>query len=282
MGTLFVVATPIGNLADMTPRAIEVLKSVDVIAAEDTRHSGKLLQAFGIDTPMISYHHHNRAGREHALLQRLSCGDVALISDAGTPAISDPGHDLVGAVVDAGHRVIPVPGASALVAAVSASGLVPGPFVFLGFLPRVGEERRVLLGKALGTTWPVVLFESPQRAAGTLREIDGIAPGRAAIVARELTKMHEEILRGSVRELAEESEKATPRGEVVVVIGEATGVDPDSNAETAERLVRSILTSGVKPSKAAREAAAILGIESGEAYDIVRRVGGEARGTGSG
>jgi 16S rRNA (cytidine1402-2'-O)-methyltransferase len=271
VGTLYVVATPIGNLQDMTPRAIEVLRSVGVIAAEDTRHTGKLLKTFGIATPMLSYHHHNRAQRSGQLLHHLETGDVALVSDAGTPAIADPGHDLVVAAIEAGHTVVPIPGASSLVAAVSASGLVSGPLVFAGFLPRSGTERQAVLGRSVTTGWPLVLFESPLRVVDTLREVEAMAPGRDAVVARELTKLHEEFLRGKVAELAERLAVSPPRGEVVLVVGEAPPM-PLAGEGHQERVARSILARGVKPSRAAREVAAILGIDSADAYDLVQRI----------
>jgi 16S rRNA (cytidine1402-2'-O)-methyltransferase len=270
MGVLYVVATPIGNLQDMTPRAIETLKSVDLIAAEDTRHSGRLLKAFEIDTPMISYHKHNRAGREQLLLDRLSEQDVALISDAGTPAIADPGVELVAAAIAAGYRVVPIPGASSVVAAVSASGLIDGPFVFLGFLPRTVTERRHMLGKAAISEMPVVLFESPLRLAATLIELADVLGDRRAFIARELTKMHEELVYGTLRELGGRYAGSPPKGEVVIAVGgaESTGETTDS----AESIVRGLLADGLKPSRAAREVAAILNIPGAEAYDLVRRI----------
>ncbi|MDQ3657512.1 MAG: 16S rRNA (cytidine(1402)-2'-O)-methyltransferase [Chloroflexota bacterium] len=279
MGTLFIVATPIGNLGDMTPRAVDVLRSVALIAAEDTRHSGTLLRAFDIDTPMVSYHHHNRAARAARLLAAVDQGDVALISDAGTPAIADPGHELVVTAVAAGHRIVPVPGPSSVIAAVSASGLVPGPFVFVGFLPRTGEERRVTLGKVVSTGFPFVLFESPLRAARTLHDVESIAPGRIGLVAREITKVYEEFQRGNVAELAGRLEDVPPRGEVVLVIGAGTTASDASPDIDAEDLARSILAQGVKPSRAARELSSILGLDAADAYALVQRVAKEC-GTG--
>ncbi len=273
MSTLFVVATPIGNLDDMTPRARRVLREVSLIAAEDTRHSGKMLHTFGIETPMISYHHHNRTERLNRILDQLSRADVALISDAGTPAVADPGHELVEAAAAAGHRIVPVPGASALLAAVSGSGLVPGPFIFLGFLPRSGEERRMALGKALTSSFAIVLFESPLRVVETLREIEELAPGRQAVIGRELTKLHEEFRRGTVLQLAGVCERLPLRGEVVIVIGEGTAGDTgSSDGEEAIRLARTFIEQGVKPSRAARELASILGLDSADAYAIVQAV----------
>jgi 16S rRNA (cytidine1402-2'-O)-methyltransferase len=276
MGTLFVVATPIGNLGDMTPRAIEVLRSVSLIAAEDTRHSGRLLKAFAIETPLISYHQHNRAARSSRLLAALDAGDVALVSDAGTPAVADPGHELIADASAAGHKVIPVPGASSVIAAVSASGLVPGPFLFTGFLPRGGAERRMALGQAVATGVPFVLFESPLRMAATLAEIEAVSPGRQAVIARELTKLHEELIRGSVAELAGQFADIPPRGEVVLVIGGAE--KKGSDAADVDAIAASILDQGVKPSRAARELSELAGIDSAEAYEVVRRIQAERSG----
>lgn len=267
MGTLYVVATPIGNLQDFTPRAVETLRTVQLIAAEDTRHSGTLRREFEIDTPMISYHHHNRQQREQRLLDALEAGDVALISDAGTPAIADPGQEIVAAAHVAGHRVVPIPGASAAVAAVSASGLIEGPFIFLGFVERKGEARRVALGKAQQTGWPVVLFESPQRLLETLSDLKDVFGDRPAIVARELTKLHEEIVPGSMSELATHFSHGEIRGEIVIVVGGGDVVADDIDLES---VARRLLADGLKPSKAARELASIANIGSDEAYEIIR------------
>lgn len=282
MGTLYIVATPIGNLGDMTPRAVETLRTVGLIAAEDTRHSGALLRVFDIDTRMLSYHHHNRAARAARLLAELERGDVALISDAGTPAIADPGHELVAAAAAAGHRVIPIPGPSSVIAAVSASGLVPGPFVFVGFLPRAGEDRRAALGRAVSSGYPFVLFESPLRAADTLLDVEAASSGRDGVVAREITKLHEEFQRGRVAELAVRLEANPLRGEVVLVIGAATvALDALPDAEVDD-LARSILAQGVKPSRAARELSGISGLGAAEAYAVVRRIARSRTPDGSG
>ncbi len=276
MGTLYLVATPIGNLGDMTPRAVETLRAVSLIAAEDTRHSGTLLKAFEIHTPMISYHHHNRRQREQRLLDALESGDVALISDAGTPGIADPGRELAEAARRAGHAVVPIPGASSLVTAVSASGLVAGPFVFLGFLERSGEVRRAQVGKAAATGWPIVLFESPVRLAGMLADLRDALGDREVVVARELTKLHEEMTHGRLDELASRFAGREVRGEVVVVVaGEEAASRTD--AGDVRGLVRRLLADGLKPSRAAREVAAIAGLPSDEAYSLVREVGEETR-----
>lgn len=270
MGVLYVVATPIGNLQDITPRAVETLREVDLIAAEDTRHSGRLLKAFDISTPMISYHKHNRSGRERQLLELLRDRNIALISDAGTPAVADPGVELVAAAIEAGHKVVPIPGASSLLAAISASGLVAGPFIFLGFLPRVAQDRRLLHGKAAVSAMPIVLFESPLRLRETLIELAELLGDRRATVARELTKLHEEMLHGTLLELSQRFNDGPPKGEIVIVVGEPAA---GSRAlDDAEGVVRWLLADGLRPSKAAREVSAILDIPGAEAYDLVRRL----------
>jgi len=207
------------------------------------------------------------------LLEALRQGDVALISDAGTPGIADPGREIAEAARHAGHPVVPIPGASALVAAVSASGLVAGPFVFLGFLARSGEERRRQLGKAAATGWPVVVFESPVRLADTLADLREALGNREATVARELTKLHEEFTTGTLATLAATYAEREVRGEIVIVVGEAEVAEAE--AIDVRALVRRLLDEGLKPSRAAREAAAIAGIASDEAYALVREVAAE-------
>lgn len=267
MGTLFVVATPIGNLQDFSPRAVETLRTVDLIAAEDTRHSGTLRNVFEISTPMISYHQHNRSQRERQLLDALEAGDVALISDAGTPAIADPGQEIVAAALKAGHKVVPIPGASAAIAAVSASGLVTGPFIFLGFVERKGEGRRSAFGKALATGWPVVLFESPQRLLETLVDLESMFGVREAIVARELTKLHEEVASGTLSDLHAHFSQKDVRGEIVIVVSGSDVVAGDIDPAS---IAGKLIADGLKPSKAARELAQITGMSSDEAYEVIR------------
>ena len=271
MGTLYVVATPIGNLDDITARGVATLRAVALIAAEDTRQTARLLQRFDIDTPTMSLHQHNERQRIGRLLDALDDGDVALGTVAGTPAVSDPGGVAVRAAREAGHRVVPIPGPSALVAAVSASGLVDGPFLFAGFLPRAGEERRAALGRAVGAGVPVVLFESANRLSETLHDLETWLGDVEAIVARELTKVHEEVRGGTLSALGAHYGAAEPRGEVVIVAAPAerpTSADPGDVSGLAGRL----LADGMKPSRAARELAKIAGIPSEEAYEIVRSV----------
>jgi 16S rRNA (cytidine1402-2'-O)-methyltransferase len=270
VGTLYIVATPIGNLEDISARALRVLGEVPAIAAEDTRHSRKLLNHFGIDTPMISYHEHNQRQRTAQLLARLDEGDVALITDAGTPAISDPGAGIVRAALDAGHVVSPIPGPSSLAAAVSVSGLIDGPFIMLGFLPRESTPRQRLLGRAGSTGWPLVLFESAHRLGATLQELSEGLGDREAVVLRELTKVHEDLRSGTLRTLATWANAGSVRGEIVLVVG-ASQATADVPANEAAEVVTALRRAGLSPSKAAKEAAAITGLPRSELYALASR-----------
>ena len=270
MGTLYLVATPIGNLEDITARALRVLREVSLIAAEDTRHTGRLLAHFGIRTPTLSYHAHNERGRRERLLAALGTGDVAVVSDAGSPGISDPGRDLVDAALAAGHTVSPVPGPSALIAAASVSGLVPGPFVALGFLPRRGADRAAAVGRASATGYPVVLFEAPGRLAATLTNLAAALGDREAVVCRELTKMHEELRRGRLGSLAAHYAVHPARGEIVVVVGAAEAVAVAG--DDATRVLTGLLRGGLGPSQAAREGAAVTGLPRSELYALAREL----------
>lgn len=269
MGTLFVVSTPIGNLEDMTPRAVRVLQEVSLIAAEDTRHSKRLLNHFAIRTPLVSYHAHNERSRRDELLSALRDGDVALVSDAGTPAISDPGAALVAAAWDAGYPVSPVPGPSAVTAAVAAAGLVTGPFITVGFLPRKQSERRGVLARIGATRFPVVLFEAPNRVAATLQELATAWGERPAVVMRELTKVHEETVRGTLTDLALRFDKNGPRGEVVIVVGEADEAGPALDLDAAD-VLQQMSRAGLSLSQAAREAAVVTGLPRSELYALAR------------
>jgi 16S rRNA (cytidine1402-2'-O)-methyltransferase len=274
VGTLYIVATPIGNLEDITARALRVLRDAPVIAAEDTRHSKKLLNHYGIDTPLLSYHEHNQRQRETQLLARLAEGDVALITDAGTPAISDPGAGIVRAALAAGYTVSPIPGPSSLAAGVSVSGLIEGPFIMLGFLPRESAPRQRLVGRAGTTGWPLVVFESAQRLGATLQELRAALGGREAIVLRELTKMHEDVRTGSLDELAAWATSNPVRGEIVLVVGGSQAAG-DVATDDAASVVAALRRAGLSPSKAAREAAAITGLPRAELYVLATRPLGE-------
>jgi 16S rRNA (cytidine1402-2'-O)-methyltransferase len=273
LGILYVVATPIGNLEDLSPRAVRILREAALIAAEDTRHSRRLLSHFAIETPIISYHEHNQRARRERLLEALATGDVALITDAGTPAVSDPGADLVNAALTAGYQVSPIPGPSALVAAVSASGLIDGPFVMLGFLPRERGERLRLVARAVTTGFPLVVFESAQRLDRSLRELVEILGDRQVVMLRELTKIHEEVRASSLSALRHWASDATPRGEIALVI--AAAPEDAASERDAEDVVRLLRQSGLSASQAAREAAAITGLPRSELYKLATH--GESR-----
>lgn len=230
-GRLYVVSTPIGNLGDMSHRAVEVLGSVALVLAEDTRHSRPLLERYGIATRLASHHEHNAARSTPEVVDRLLGGeDVALISDAGTPLLSDPGQRLVAAAIAAGIIVTPVPGASALLAALVGSGIAAEPFTFYGFLPRKGRERSALLDEIASSRHTAVLYEAPGRVADSLRELaERGADERQAVVARELTKLHEEFRRGTLESLRAYYNGSPPRGEVVIVIAGAPLAAPDES-----------------------------------------------------
>jgi 16S rRNA (cytidine1402-2'-O)-methyltransferase len=223
-GTLYLVATPIGNLGDITTRALETLRQVSFVACEDTRHSRVLLDHFGISADTVSlpaFAEGQRAGR---ILERLEAGeDCALVTDAGSPAISDPGEKLVAEALERGVKVVPVPGPTALVAALSASGLPTGRFHFLGFLPRKGPERQAMLEEVAPLSATLVLYESPRRLAETLEDLRDALGDRRVVVARELTKVHEEFVRGSLASLAARYAAEEPRGEVVVLVEGRSG-----------------------------------------------------------
>ena len=219
-GTLHIVSTPIGNLGDLSPRAVETFGAVAAILAEDTRHSRVLLDRHGIRTPLVSHHEHNEAESTPGFVARLLAGEsLALISDAGTPLLSDPGARLVRAAIAAGVPVSPVPGPSALLAALAGAGLDAERFTFYGFLARKGKERGATLAAVVALPHTAVLYEAPTRLAGTLRAlVEAGAGDRQAVVARELTKQFEEFRRGTVRELAAYYEAQEPRGEIVLLV----------------------------------------------------------------
>jgi len=269
-GVLYVVATPIGNLADISARAREVLAAVDVVAAEDTRHSGTLLKHLGIDTPLLSLHDHNEAERAPVLVSRLMAGEsVALISDAGTPLISDPGFDLVRAARAAGITVTPVPGASALVAALSVSGLPTDRFVFEGFLPAKQAARRERLEGLSGEHRTLVFYESVHRLKESLEDMAlAFGPERPAVLARELTKLHEGVREAPLQALAEwaGSDPAAAKGEVVVMVAGAVVQSAAVQDAETERVLR-LLLQELPVKQAAALAAGITGVKKNELYD---------------
>jgi 16S rRNA (cytidine1402-2'-O)-methyltransferase len=229
-GTLYVVSTPIGNMGDFSFRAVETLRAVALVLAEDTRHSRPLLDRYEITTPMAAYHEHNEAKSTPRFVERLLAGEhLALISDAGTPLISDPGQRLVRAAIDAGIAVVPVPGASAVLAALAASGLDADRFTFIGFLPRKGKARSQSLDEIVSAPYTTVLYEAPGRVGDSLQELADRAGDRLAVVARELTKQFEEFRRGTLETLAAYYSHTPPRGEVVIVV---SGAPPVASDET--------------------------------------------------
>ena len=229
-GTLFVVATPIGNLEDITLRALRVLREADLIACEDTRHTRKLLAHYQITTPTSSYHEHNEQQRTGWLMERLESGtDIALVSDAGTPSISDPGYRLVRAALERGVRVSPIPGACAIISALSVSGRPTDSFAFLGFLPGRKAARRNRLRALRSESRTLLFFESPLRLASTLSDIDEILDSREVTVAREMTKVHEQLVTGTAAELASLFRSRRPKGESVVVVEKSS---PEAAAES--------------------------------------------------
>jgi len=265
---LSLVATPIGNLEDVTLRALRTLREADLLLAEDTRRTRRLLERHGIAARPRSLHAHNEAARIHEVLAALEAGSrVALVSDAGTPLVSDPGERLVAAVVAAGFAVEPVPGPSAVLAALGVSGLPASPFAFLGFLPRRKSERERLLGAWRERPETLVLFESPRRAAATLAELARILGERPACLARELTKRHEEVRRGSLAELAREVQGAL-RGEVTLVVGGAPGTAARSSAEVGDldAEIRRRLDAGEGSGAIAKALAARRGVRRREVY----------------
>jgi 16S rRNA (cytidine1402-2'-O)-methyltransferase len=268
VGTLHLVATPIGNLEDITLRALRVLSRVRLIAAEDTRQTRKLLAHYQISTPILSYHEHNKLTRLREVLTALDQGDVALVSDAGTPGLSDPGYELVRAALGAGHGVTPVPGPSAPIAALVASGLPTDSFVYLGYLPRRRAERRRLIRSLAGEARTLLAFEVPHRLVESLADLEeGLGAARPAAVCRELSKVHEEITRGTLEDARRRFEAQPPRGEVTLVIGGA-----EAQQRWTEAMVRAALEertgSGVGRSEAARQVAGLSGWSKRDVYRL--------------
>jgi len=271
-GTLYVVSTPIGNMGDFSFRAVETLRDVNAVLAEDTRHTVHLLQRYGVTAPLMAYHEHNEAKATPQLVARLLAGEsFALVSDAGTPLLSDPGARLVRSAIEAGVRVSPVPGASALLSALVAAGLDAERFTFYGFLPRRGKERASAIGEIAALRHTAVLYEAPGRVADTLAELASAGAGdRAGAVARELTKQFEEVRRGTLAELAAYYDNAPPRGEVVIVIAGAAA--PPGASEDQLRVRAAELRAD---GRSARDIAAALVSELGASRNVAYRIATE-------
>jgi 16S rRNA (cytidine1402-2'-O)-methyltransferase len=283
VGTLYLVATPLGNLEDITLRALRILREARVIAAEDTRHTRKLLNHFEITTPTISYHEHSGAAGVARVLAELAEGDVALVSDAGTPAISDPGADLVSAALAAGFPVTPIPGPSAVITALIASALPTDQFTFLGFLPRRTQERRALLGSVEAEPRTLVLYEAPHRLRACLDDLLAVLGDRDACLARELTKVHEEWQRGALSDLRTRYQQEEPRGEYTLVVASAqdaghteTEMEPAEREAAARERLRALLAEGQSTRDAAARVAGELPMSRREAYRLALDVAAES------
>lgn len=266
MGTLYVVATPIGNLEDMTLRAIRVLREVSLIAAEDTRKSRRLLAAHDIHTPLVSYHEHSKGTRVKSLLASLEEGDIAIISEAGMPGLSDPGYELILAAIATGTPVVPVPGPSVVLTALVVSGLPVDQFTYLGFLPRKEGERKRFLSRVEAEPRTMVVLEAPHRLRESLRNILEVMGDRRIAVCREMTKIHEEVFRGTTGGALEHF--AQPRGEFTLVIGGAEQKDRAAGSSAGElvRQVEELCRGGFRMKEAVARVAATAGVSSKALY----------------
>lgn len=266
-GTLYIVSTPIGNLEDITLRALRILKEVDVIAAEDTRHSLKLLNHYGISKPLISYWGEREKAKSEEVLERLRSGQsVALISDAGTPGISDPGAVLIKMTLEKGFSVISIPGPSALIAALSISGLTTREFTFIGFLPPKKSQRQKVLRDLSLEPRTLVFYEAPHRILETLTDIEEIFSERRAAVLKEITKIHEELLRGSISEILSKLEKTTIAGEYVIVV-EGKAEEKRLTTDDALLEISSLMKKGLGRKEAVKKVAEAYGLSKKELYD---------------
>jgi 16S rRNA (cytidine1402-2'-O)-methyltransferase len=271
VGTLYLVATPIGNLGDITYRAVEVLGQVLFIAAEDTRQTRKLLSHYKIKAAkrLISYHEHSKDHQLTKIVALLDDGDVALVSDAGTPGINDPGFALVGAALDSGHTIVPVPGPSAPIAAIIGSGLPTDSFLYLGYLPRKTAGRKKALDSIIASPHTLIFLETPHRLVDALGDIQDVLGDRKIAVARELTKLHEEIFRGRVDQALAHFQAKPPRGEITLVIAGAADQKTDWSVDDLKKAVECALMTDEKPSKIARRLAAESGWPRRDIYDMV-------------
>jgi len=274
-GILYVIATPLGNLQDISQRAIEVLKEVDLVAAEDTRRTRQLLSHFGISAQMTSYHGDSSTAKIQGIVEQLVAGkQVALLSDSGTPAVSDPGAELVRQATDRGVKVVPIPGPSAATTAFSVAGISATGFLFAGYPPRKPGEKRQFLAQIAAHSRPVVLYEAPHRVADTLQLLAEICPQRQILLARELTKMHEEIRHGSVAKMTEAISSQEPRGEFTLVLKPAP--QPAPSRQVSERniqeAVKAMIEAGLSHRDTARIVELLTELSRNEAYQFVQRL----------
>lgn len=274
MSTLFVVATPIGNLQDISLRMLDVLKSVPLIAAEDTRVTRKLLNHIGSEVRALSYNENSPPSRLKQLLDHLESADLALVTDAGTPAVSDPGSALVRAAADAGHTVVPVPGPSSVTAALSVSGFDSTKFVFLGFLPRKKTDRLRVLQESTRLPMALVLLESPRRVLQTFQDIESVAPERELVICRELTKLHEEVFRGTAGDALDHFQN--PRGEFVILVAPAIATETGVTDERITDAARSAILDGLSGKSAVERVIAETGAPRSRAYPAVLEAQKEA------
>ncbi len=270
MGTLFLVATPIGNLEDITLRALQVLRDADLIAAEDTRQTQKLLQRYEISKPTISYHEHNKLSRVREILNALAAGDVALVSDAGMPGLNDPGYELVQEALAAGYQVSAIPGASAPVTALVISGLPTDAFLYLGYLPRRAVERRRRFQEVVDLSYTLIFLETPHRLMDALEDMQFVLGDRPIAVARELTKLHEEIIRGTISQVRDHFSQNEPRGEFTLVVG---GSASESEGPWDEERLVQALTAGLASGKPQSQLAAEMAEKSGwQRREVYRKI----------
>jgi len=274
MGTLYLVATPIGNLEDMSPRAIRILREASLIAAEDTRHTGKLLKHFEIETPLTSYFEHNKLDKLDFILEKLSSGDVALVSDAGTPAINDPGFELVRTALASNFDVRPVPGPSAPISALAVSGLPTDAFLYLGYLPSKTSERHKFVGEIANVSYTLIFLESPHRIVESLEDLFSILGDRKICVAREMTKLFEEYWRGPLSGAVEYFKSQPARGEFTLVV---EGKPEEEQGVWTEEEMLAAIDRELLTEKSAKEISVKLAVESGwskkEVYRLINREG---------
>jgi 16S rRNA (cytidine1402-2'-O)-methyltransferase len=272
--TLYIVATPIGNLEDMTFRAVRVLQSVDIIAAEDTRHTGKLLHHFQVKTPQISYHEHNSTSRIPELLQKLENNQaIALVSDAGMPGISDPGYELVKACVDAGFDVVPIPGANAAITALSAAGLPTDKFVFEGFLSPKLQQRREYLEQLKAESRTLIFYESPHRLRATLQDLAEVfGEERQIAIARELTKLYEEFWRGTLTAACQYYQQKEPQGEYTLVVAGIPTSDGQLSISQIKTELEKMIAQGITRSQATKELAKLTSLPKRQLYQLALEI----------
>lgn len=277
-GVLYIVATPIGNLSDITMRALEVLRAVDVVAAEDTRQSGKLLSHYAISKKLLSCHEHNEKERARDLVARLLSGrSVALLTDAGTPVVSDPGYRVLTAAIEAGIRVVPIPGPSAATAALSAAGLASDAFYFAGFLPQKGARRRARLTELAEQGATLIFYESPGRVLSLLEDIAEVMGPRRVVLAREMTKRYEEFIRGEAAEVAALlRERDAVKGELTVLVSGKQSSSAPGEAELYEAAREGLETGDLSPARLSRDLAARFGVPKSRVYDIVLKLQSKA------